>query len=84
MPTLSSEAFVSAIASRPSPISVPELHQLIASTFAVPAVDIDGDVIEFAFSRLMLGYRTTDMDTNLSHLYDVLCVFERENASVKG
>ncbi|HKO25493.1 MAG TPA: hypothetical protein VJY65_12250 [Chloroflexota bacterium] len=80
MPKRSYEDFAQDIARYQAPPTAPMLQDLIAHTVALDADDVDERVTEFARSRIELAYRTGNVETHLRHLYDVLCVLEREMA----
>jgi hypothetical protein len=80
MPKRSYEDFAQDIARYQAPPTAPMLQDLITQTIALDADDVDERVTEFARSRIELAYRTGNVEAHLRHLYDVLCVLEREMA----
>lgn len=77
MPTRSYDDFEAAIAQYQAPPTPQMLQELIATTIAIDADDVDEDMIEFARSRIDLAYRTGNVPLHLRHLYDVLAVLEQ-------
>ena len=80
MPKRPYEDFAHDIAQYQAPPTPPMLQDLITNTVALDSDDVDERVTEFARSRIKLAYRTGNVETHLRHLYDVLCVLEREMA----
>jgi hypothetical protein len=80
MPKRSYEEFAHEIAGYQAPPTAPMLEDLITHTVALDPDDVDERMTEFARSRIELAYRTGNIETHLRHLYDVLCVLEREMA----
>jgi hypothetical protein len=78
MPKRPYEDFAQEIAQYQAPPTPPMLQDLIINTVALDSDDVDERVTEFARSRIELAYRTGNVETHLRHLYDVLCVLERE------
>jgi hypothetical protein len=78
VPKRSYEDFAQEIARYQAPPTVPMLQDLIMNTVALDPDDVDERTTDFARSRIELAYRTGNVETHLRHLYDVLCVLERE------
>lgn len=80
MPKCSYDDFERVIAQYQAPPTAPTLCDLIASTIAIDADDVDEQMTEFARSRIELAYRTGNVRAHLHHLYDVLAVVESKMA----